>query len=268
MSCLSSTTSIITTAYALRRVFVIAVESGSTGSIRLASSRVRCRPRLTPRLDDRIIQGGRRASWLGRPYSTAPQTKTRDAHLSTKIIRLVGADGKLEPARSYVETMVNVDPDTQVLVQVGPGPSPGEAVCKVRALGDVQKAEAIQMERATRAKQRRGGKSTTTTGPGRTKVIEMSWSIDEHDLAHRLDQLQGFLDDRLRVEVVLSRKRRGPRRGLGPVTSDDHRRRLLRSITDRLKTINGVTEYQSREGDLSGRMKLFLQSTSSRSSES
>ena len=244
-----------------------------TGSARLASNRVRRRPRLTSRLDDRIIQGGRKPSWLDRPYTTVPRTTARDAPLSTKIIRLVGADGKLEPARSYLETMANVDPDTQVLVQVGPGPSPGEAVCKVRAIGDAQRAEPTQMERASRAKQRRGTKSTTVTtatrrtNVGRTKMVEMSWGIDEHDLGHRLEQIQVFLDDGLRVEVVLSRKRRGPRRGLGPVTSDEHRQRLLRSITDRLKTIDGVTEYHPREGDLFGRMKLFLQRTS-RSSES
>lgn len=39
------------------------------------------------------------------------------------------------------------------------------------------------------------------------KQIELNWSIDPHDLSHRLKKLPAFVDKGRTVEIILTRKR-------------------------------------------------------------
>ncbi|KAM4065804.1 translation initiation factor IF3 [Hirsutella rhossiliensis] len=76
------------------------------------------------------------------------------------------------------------------------------AVCKI-----VNKRDEYARQRQLKERRR----AEVATGKGKSKELELSWSIGEHDLAIKLRQMGKFLAKGIRVEVAVVRKRGGKR---------------------------------------------------------
>jgi translation initiation factor IF-3 len=119
----------------------------------------------------------------------------------------------------------------QVLVQLDPGDSGRVPVCKIMALSDFREEERAK-ERAVRM-----AKHSAKTS---TKQIELNWSIDPHDLSHRLKKLSGFIDKGRTVEIVLTKKR-----NKRMATADE-----IKQLMDRLRAaIEEANAHQTKSMD-------------------
>ncbi len=137
---------------------------------------------------------------------------------------------------------MGIDRRNELLIQVA-GPEEGRwAVCKVmskQALRESEKARAKNMKQAAKS--------------SKVKELELNWAIDEHDLQHRLDKLQGFLEKGHKVDVVLAGKRRGRQATL------EECKIVLKKVRDRVLQTEGAREVREKEGEMPGPVMLHLE---------
>lgn len=129
-----------------------------------------------------------------------PQRYSRPINdeIEADVIQLVDENGELESPTRKSNILLAMRRNEQVLVQLDPGDSTRMPVCKIVTLYDFREEERAK-ERAVRM-----AKHLAKTS---TKQIELNWSIDPHDLSHRLKKLSGFINKGRTVEIVLTRKR-------------------------------------------------------------
>lgn len=167
------------------------------------------RPFQTPLLVQSIAGGQARtvyrpAGAITNPTETAravkPQRYSRPTNdeIEADIIQIVNQNGQLDVPTRRSNILLAMRRNEQVLVQLDPGDSTRVPVCKIMTLSDFRDEERAK-ERAVRM-----AKHTAKTS---TKQIELNWSIDPHDLSHRLKKLSGFIDKGRTVEIVLTKKR-------------------------------------------------------------
>lgn len=126
-----------------------------------------------------------------------------------------------------------------------PNPKEGKpasyALCKIVNIQDEYKAE---KERKEKKKQ---------TAKPKTKEVELSWGISEHDLITKTRQMGGFLEKGLKVEVVLGKKKGGRN------VSEKDAQELLKRIRQEVEARNAM-ESKPVQGEVGGVMRLALES--------
>ncbi|CAK7216423.1 hypothetical protein SBRCBS47491_002819 [Sporothrix bragantina] len=90
------------------------------------------------------------------------------------------------------------------------------------------------------------------------KELELNWSIESHDLGHRLKKLHGFLEKGLLVEMTLMRKK-GKREATKPEAQQ-----LLRRIRETIAEVPGSKETKAMEGELLRTVRLAIQGPSAK----
>ncbi len=101
------------------------------------------------------------------------------------------------------------------------------------------KKELKEKELAAKKKEKETG--------AKEKSLEFSWSIDDHDLKHRMDKLKGFLQKGKKVEVLFgSRGWRVMKREI----SDDEAQSLLAKIREAALQVEGTQVMQVFKGTL------------------
>ncbi|KAI9882525.1 MAG: hypothetical protein M1823_005732 [Watsoniomyces obsoletus] len=131
---------------------------------------------------------------------------------------------------------------TEFLVQVA-GPEEGRwSVCKIMSKQMLREAEKARMKNKKQAM--KGSK---------VKELELNWAIDEHDLQHRLDRLQGFLEKGVKVDVVLAGKKKGRQ------ATPEECRVVLKKVRERIRETEGAREVRAQEGEVPGPVMLHLE---------
>lgn len=166
----------------------------------------------------------------------------RNEEITDPYVRLVNAEGGLDPPTTLQVALRSFDRSTHYLQQVAPAQRGVPAICKVMSIRAAR--ETREMERARRKAQKISSREA--------KELELNWAIDAHDLSHRLDKMQEFLEKGMRVDVMLAGKRRGRKATL------EEAEQLLARIRDRLQKIDGAAERKEAEGKILGQMTLFL----------
>ncbi len=173
-----------------------------------------------------------------------------DSAITSPWVNFVHPDGYFETNVSVKTTMSSIDRKTHHLVQVSPGKSGDELdesdplrlpTCRVMSKIDLRAKQESKLD-AVR-KQAKGMA---------VKIIELNWAIAPRDLEHRMKQMQGFLMDGKKVEVML-----GPKKG-GRKASVDEANAVLKVVRDAVDGCNGSKEARS-DGEVGELMKLTVQ---------
>ncbi|KAH8704075.1 hypothetical protein BGW36DRAFT_370538 [Talaromyces proteolyticus] len=144
----------------------------------------------------------------GQATGPKPQRYSRPTNeeIEANVIQLVNENGQLELPTLKNNVLISLRRDSQILVQLDPGGAGRNTVCKVMNIKDLR-----DQERAKENTVRLAKHAAKTSH----KQIELNWSIDPHDLAHRLKKLTSFLEKDKTVEIVLTRKK-GKRAATAP----------------------------------------------------
>ena len=110
-----------------------------------------------------------------------------------------------------------------------------------------------KLEREKETEKRKAGKEKKQ----QTKQLEVSWTIGEGDLGHRLGRLKEFLEKGWKVEMLFGVKRKGwnQRREatLEEVT------KVLDKIREAVKEIEGAKEWREMQGKAGGEAVLYFE---------
>ncbi|KAJ4313537.1 hypothetical protein N0V84_009355 [Fusarium piperis] len=117
------------------------------------------------------------------------------------------------------------------------------AVCKVVNKKDEYERLREKRERA------RVSKQTTA----KSKELELSWGIGEHDLSTKLRQLGQFLGKGMKVEVILGYKKKSQKR-VDEAAAADVLVKLKRGIEE-----VGAREYKAQSGDVGRTLRLYVE---------
>ncbi|EEA23173.1 hypothetical protein TMatcc_002033 [Talaromyces marneffei ATCC 18224] len=174
-----------------------------------------------------------------------PQRYSRPINdeIEADTIQLVDQNGELDVPTRKSNIVLTMRRNEQVLVQLDPGDSSRVPVCKIMSLSEFREEERAK-ERAVRM-----AKHAAKTS---TKQIELNWSIDPHDLSHRLKKLSGFIDKGRTVEIVLTRKR-----NKRIATADE-----IKQLMDRLRAaIEEANAHQSKsmEGEIGKTLTITVE---------
>ncbi|WKT48527.1 Translation initiation factor 3 (IF-3), C-terminal domain superfamily [Fusarium oxysporum f. sp. vasinfectum] len=88
----------------------------------------------------------------------------------------------------------------------------------------------------------------------KTKEVEMSWAISEHDLGVKTQQLVGFLSKGMKVELILGFKKKGQKRR----TSEDTAEEVYTKVNKLVEQL-GSREYKPRDGEVGKTMRIYLE---------
>ena len=184
----------------------------------------------------------------------------RDEAIRAREIQIVGSDGSLGNVTSLRNALNSIDRKLCFIIQVNEKIHPDYAaetpesnagawhpripVCKViekRLFHDSQRAK-LKPKKDVAAL---------------TKEVELNWNIDPHDLEHRMKRMKDFLEQGRRVEVVFGKKRKGWMRRKEVAAEDAER--VLKSVRDSAKEVDGATEWRGMEGQINGGLVMYFQ---------
>ena len=162
----------------------------------------------------------------------------KDEEIGDGTVQLVQEDGSLAEPVSLRDALQSFDREKNFLVRVAP-PGPDRfSVCKI-------------VSKDTLRDQQRSKTKSKTTGSMAPKQLELNWAIDEHDLSHRLKQMESFLDKGRKVHLILNRKK-GKR-----LATLDEAESLFNAVQQRIKD-SGATEIKPVQGKLLRRLEFVL----------
>lgn len=185
------------------------------------------------------------------PADTKRASKQRYSRLindeiDAEIIQTVNQDGQLDVPTRKSNVLVSLRRNEQVLVQLDPGSNGRPAVCKVMSLNEFREQERSK-EKASRL-----AKHTAKTS---SKQIELNWSIDPHDLSHRLKKLSSFIEKGRTVEIVLTRKRHKR------MATADEIKHLMDSIRTAIEEAN-AHQTKSMDGEIGKTLTITVEKKS------
>ena len=139
------------------------------------------------------------------------------------------ASNALLPPQSPYDILREMDRKTQFLVEMAPATDGNFAICRI-----LPRQQVLEYERAKSKKPR--------TKETLMKQMEINWAIGQNDLQHKLDRLQGFLNEGRRVEMILAKKQNRGKKGKDPTREE--RRKLVDSIRNFARGLPGVIEWK------------------------
>lgn len=197
-----------------------------------------------------------------RTLTTSPSLQAPEAYkkrltngkIPYKWVRIASAppDNSLSPPQRIETVLRSLNPKTHTLVMVAPPPhqphtlethEPHAAICRIidNAAAATAAAEAEKQARRKAVD---------------TKELELSWSITDHDLQHKLRRLREFLEKGLNVEVTLAKKRGGR------MATREEAERVVARVRETVASVDGAKESRKMDGDVGGTAKLFFEGPS------
>ena len=229
-------------AHALYRVFVIGTASPTAGARSFQQQThqtfpLRCLGQDPAHL--RIVRLGIRS------HSTSVRPEfdvVKDDQIEGYYVQCQDEGGGLRHPVSKQSLLRSLQPK-QHLVQVASAMGDRPAICKIMTDGEIYQQKKARVEAWKQQNQR--GKTA--------KQLELNWSIDPHDLAHRLNKLQEFLEKGQKVDIVMARKKKSR------WATEEEKQTLVDKVRHRLSLIAGVTDYNPPKGNLKSATTLFVE---------
>lgn len=182
-----------------------------------------------------------------------PDRPPRDEEIKAYRIYLVNPEtGKLSEPVSLLDVLNSRFKDekgrpTQFLQEVAPASRDEDRaypICKM-----FYKKRAREVELAQRKTQKENKKQT--------KQLEISWTVSDNDLGHRLGRLKEFLEKGWKVEIVFGAMRKGWM-GRRKATEDDVSR-VLERINSAVGEVEGAKEWKPIQGQVGGQAMLSFE---------
>lgn len=164
----------------------------------------------------------------------------RNSQITAKWISVVDEFGKMKGTFLTEDVLSDFDFDTKSLVTVVEGnlADGRPPLCKVMDRSTLRKNEFAAVK-----------KKKKKAPP--VKVIEISWSVEKHDMETKLRRIKEFLMKGYKIDVLLKMKRKGR-----DVTTEEGEK-LINDIFDAVKEAGGK-EQRPSEGDLLGTMEFWF----------
>lgn len=232
-------------ALALHRVFIAPVEAYS---LRPRNSLLQRLTSNKPAIRNAPLYSNlqfRRSVVTAASAAQREERLPRDEEITSWSISLVHPDNSITSENTY-ETISNLDLTKFSLVQVQPS-QPGKLpVCKI-----IDKKKLYEQKKAK--------SKVVKSAP--SKTIELNWAIEQGDLAHRLDKIQDFLAKGMKLEVVISPKRRGK------LATQDQAEDVLKRVRATASEVPGVREVKGKPGVLGKEYILLFEGTAPKNDE-
>jgi len=116
----------------------------------------------------------------------------RDHDIPHRIVHLVNEDGRLEPPIPLAHHLASIDSKTHFIELVSEHPQP---IVKIRS-----KKEEVQKAKEWQQRQKEVAANNVQ------KEIQMTWGVEQGDLAHKLNKVRKELQKGSRVELVFAPK--------------------------------------------------------------
>ncbi|KAM3519652.1 hypothetical protein NHJ13051_007355 [Beauveria bassiana] len=130
----------------------------------------------------------------------------------------------------------------------GGGSEDGEAAAPTTQEEQFALCEIVNKKEAFQKEQERKQLKKENARP-KTKEMELTWAISEHDLQTKLRQLAGFLNKGMKVQLVLGTKRGGRK------VDEETAKALMNRIRDEVQAL-GAREVTAANGDLGRTMRM------------
>lgn len=166
----------------------------------------------------------------------------KDDQIEGSYVQFLNEQGGLRDSVTRYSVLRSLQPG-QHLVQMSSPTRDRPAICKIMTDRDIYQQRKAKIEAWKQQNQR----SKTA------KQLELNWAIDPHDLVHRLDRLQEFLEKGHRVDIVMARKRKSR------WATEEEKQTLVDKVRDRLKLIEGATDYRPPKGNLKSATTLYVE---------
>ncbi|KEF53588.1 uncharacterized protein A1O9_10563 [Exophiala aquamarina CBS 119918] len=166
-----------------------------------------------------------------------------DEAIDTLEVQIKTEQGLSEP-RSLWQVMRSINRSTTHVVQIT---KPGEreiAVVKIMDRRDMIKSIANR-EEATR-------KAAATAKSKKPKQLELNWAIAPNDLQMKLNQMESFLQQGKKVEIMLAAKRHQRK------ATVDEANAVMKAVRDRIEAA-GAKESKPMEGRLLGQVLMAIE---------
>jgi len=167
-----------------------------------------------------------------------------DEEITDRYIALVTLDGEHQPRVALDTVLRQLDRNAEHLVQLSPAnASAGTlAICRIFTKAGLREMQCLKNKAVKEAK-----KKVVTN-----KILEVNWAIADGDLGNKATQLENFLREGRRVEVLLARKKRAR------VATGEECQKVLKRIRDVIKAVPGAKEEKT-EGKMGEKMSLVFE---------
>ena len=167
-----------------------------------------------------------------------------DEEITDRYIALVTLDGEHQPRVALDMVLSRLDRTAEHLVQLSPANATAGklAICKIFTKAGLRETQRAKVNAVKEAK-----KKVVTN-----KILEVNWAIADGDLGNKATQLESFLREGRRVEVLLARKKRAR------VATGEECRKVLKRIRDAIKAVPGAKEEKT-EGKIGEKMSLVFE---------
>lgn len=118
---------------------------------------------------------------------------------------------------------------------------PVYAVCKI-----VNKRDEYERQKQVKENKKAGA------GKPKTKELEMTWAIGEHDMTTKLRQMGQFLGKGMKVEILVAKKKGGKK------LDGKEAEGVVRRIREEIESL-GAREVKSASGEIGGSYRLFVE---------
>lgn len=165
-----------------------------------------------------------------------------DEDIDTPMVQLKTDQGLSEP-QSLRQLLFSIDRSTSHVVQLTKAGDREIAIVSIMQRRDMIKSIVKKEETARKA--------THASKAKKPKQLELNWAIAPNDIQIKLKQMESFLSQGKRVEIMLAGKRHQRK------ATDEEATTLLRTIRDRLETA-GARESKPFEGKLLGQALMII----------
>jgi len=160
---------------------------------------------------------------------------TRDEQIETSFVQVKREDGSLGEEEMLRLILRRIDREKETVIQLS---KPGE-----RDVAVVQIAKISDLRERLRERERAEREKMLAERDNKPKQIELNWAISEHDLELKLKQMEQFVDEGRKVELLLAAKKRARK------ASQDEGNEVLKKIRERLVAID-AKEIAPMEGQV------------------
>ena len=169
----------------------------------------------------------------GSPFERYLAGLRRDSQIDTSQVRVRGPDG-LSESQTLRGLLRGIDSRRQTVIQLS---KPGEHEVAIVELVTFDKLREQLRARDIAEKEKRAEQREK-----KTKQIELNWAIGSNDLQMKMKQMEGFLSEGKKVEILLAPKRHARR------ATVEEAEKVMKLIGEKLEEVDA--RAVSKDGQL------------------
>lgn len=170
---------------------------------------------------------------------------TRDEQIRSTLVRVKQSNGSIGREETLLSVLRRIDRRVETVLQLS---KPGASTATI-----VEVAKIADLKQRVRDQEDEARRKQLAHKEQKPKQLELNWAISEHDLEMKLKQMEQFVSEGKKVEILLAGKKRARR------ATAEEAETALRKIRERLVEID-AKEVAPMEGVLGKQAILMVKS--------